>query len=317
MYIMRTNRLRARPRRQLPRVPAGRPCPALPASGRATSVTWVMNITDVDDRIIRDLAAAGATLEELTAPHIARLPRRTWRPAHWAARRLTRATEHIPEMAALIAKLLENGHAYRTDDGSIFFRIASWPAYGTLAKLDPDSARVRRARRRRRLRQGRRRATSRCGRAPRRASRHGDAEIGEGRPGWHIECSAMSHEVPGRVVRHPHRRRGPDLPAPRERDRPVRGGDRQALRQRLAAQRPSRPDERREDGASRRQHQPAGRGLRGRLLACDAALRADRHALPRAHWSGATRRMDHARAAVERLSTAVARARGVRGGARG
>ncbi len=45
-------------------------------------------------------------------------------------------------MAAIIATLLEKGHAYRTDDGSIFFRISSWPAYGTLAKLDPQEARV-------------------------------------------------------------------------------------------------------------------------------------------------------------------------------
>ena len=53
---------------------------------------------------------------------------------------------------------------------------------------------------------------------------------GPGRPGWHIECSAMSDEVPGRALRHPRRRAGPDLPAPRERDRPVRGRDRQAVR---------------------------------------------------------------------------------------
>ena len=52
---------------------------------------------------------------------------------------LSRATEHIPEMAALIATLLEKGHAYRTDDGSIFFRISSWPAYGTLGQLDPEA----------------------------------------------------------------------------------------------------------------------------------------------------------------------------------
>ena len=55
---------------------------------------------------------------------------------------LPRATEHIPQIADLVATLLERGHAYRTDDGSIFFRIASWPAYGRLARLDPDSMRV-------------------------------------------------------------------------------------------------------------------------------------------------------------------------------
>src|SRR5215210_5417329 len=103
-------------------------------------VTWVMNITDVDDRIIRDLQAAGGTLDELTAPHIERFV------SDLAALRigppdvLPRATAHIAEMATLIAALLEKGHAYKTDDGSIFFRISSWPAYGALARLEPQGA---------------------------------------------------------------------------------------------------------------------------------------------------------------------------------
>src|SRR5688572_22078700 len=104
-------------------------------------VTWVMNITDVDDRIIRDLQAAGGTLEELTAPHTARFMSDLAALRIGPPDRLTRATEHIAEMASLIARLEANGHAYRTDDGSIFFDISSWPAYGALAKLDPNSAR--------------------------------------------------------------------------------------------------------------------------------------------------------------------------------
>ena len=101
-----------------------------------------MNITDVDDKIIRDAAAAGIPIGELTRA----TPRRsstTWRGC--ASRTpdvMPRATEHIADMAALIATLLERGHAYRTDDGSIFFRIASWPAYGALAQLDPSQQRV-------------------------------------------------------------------------------------------------------------------------------------------------------------------------------
>jgi cysteinyl-tRNA synthetase len=159
-------------------------------------VTWVMNITDVDDRIIRDLQAAGVTLEELTAPHIDRFmadmaDMRVGPPSH-----LTRATQHIPEMASLIAKLLEKGHAYRTDDGSIFFRISSWPAYGTLAKLDPQAARV-----------GDRVAADDYGKddvrdfalwkGPKPGEPTWQTEIGEGRPGWHIECSAMSMKYLG------------------------------------------------------------------------------------------------------------------------
>ncbi len=159
-------------------------------------VTWVMNITDVDDRIIRDLVAAGGTLDELTAPHIARFV------ADLAALRigppdvLARATQHIPEMASLVAKLLEQGHAYRTDDGSIFFRISSWPAYGQLAHVDASTART-----------GERVAADDYGKddvrdfALWKGAKPGEpswtAEIGEGRPGWHIECSAMSMKYLG------------------------------------------------------------------------------------------------------------------------
>jgi cysteinyl-tRNA synthetase len=159
-------------------------------------VTWVMNITDVDDRIIRDLQSAGGTLDELTAPHIERFV------ADLAALRigppdvLPRATAHIAEMATLIAALIEKGHAYRTDDGSIFFRISAWPAYGTLARLEPQAAQ-----------QTDRVAADDYGKDDARdfavwkGAKDGepawDTEIGRGRPGWHIECSAMSTKYLG------------------------------------------------------------------------------------------------------------------------
>ncbi len=155
------------------------------------NVTWVMNITDVDDRIIRDLQAAGGTLDELTAPHIAGFKENLAKMHIGPPDKLVRATEHIPEMAALIARLLANGHAYRTDDGSIFFDISSWPAYGVLAKLEPEGAR-----------QTDRVAADDYGKddvrdfALWKGTKPGepswDTEVGAGRPGWHIECSAMS-----------------------------------------------------------------------------------------------------------------------------
>ena len=94
-------------------------------------------------------------------------------------------------MVALIQTLLDRGHAYRTDDGSIFFRIASWPAYGRLARLDPEQLRV-----------GERVEADEYGKddvrdfalwkGPKPGEPSWDTPIGPGRPGWHIECSAMS-----------------------------------------------------------------------------------------------------------------------------
>ena len=109
---------------------------------RGLRVTWVMNITDIDDRIIANANAAGEQIGDLTERWLERFK------ADFAALRMTppdvlpRATEHIDEMAAIIGRLLERGHAYRTDDGSIFFRISSWPAYGRLARLDPSQLQV-------------------------------------------------------------------------------------------------------------------------------------------------------------------------------
>jgi cysteinyl-tRNA synthetase len=158
---------------------------------RGLRVTWVMNITDIDDKIIRGAAAAGIGIEELAGRWLERFL------ADAAAIRMTRpdvlprATEHIDEMVRLIQALLERGHAYRTDDGSVFFRIASWPAYGRLARLDPEQMRV-----------GERVEADEYAKddvrdfalwkGPKPGEPSWDTAIGPGRPGWHIECSAMS-----------------------------------------------------------------------------------------------------------------------------
>jgi cysteinyl-tRNA synthetase len=159
-------------------------------------VTWVMNITDVDDRIIRDLGQKGGTLDELTAPHIARFKEDLAALRIGPPTTLARATEHIPEMADLVHKLIDDGHAYPADDGSVFFRISTWPAYGTLAKLDPDQARS-----------TERVAADDYGKDDARdfalwkGAKPGEPSwstvVGEGRPGWHIECSAMSMKYLG------------------------------------------------------------------------------------------------------------------------
>jgi cysteinyl-tRNA synthetase len=154
-------------------------------------VTWVMNVTDVDDKIIKGARAEGGTIEGISARYQELFLSDAQTLRMTPPDVMPRATEHIPQMVALIEKLLTGGHAYRTDDGSIFFRIASWPAYGRLARLDPEGMRV-----------GERVEADEYGKddvrdfalwkGPKPEEPSWDTSIGPGRPGWHVECSAMS-----------------------------------------------------------------------------------------------------------------------------
>ncbi|MEO7663660.1 MAG: cysteine--tRNA ligase [Candidatus Limnocylindrales bacterium] len=158
---------------------------------RGLRVTWVMNLTDIDDKIIRGANDSGETIEELANRWIARFLADA--DALWltAPDVLPRATRHIDDIVSLIERLEAGGHAYRTEDGSIFFRISSWPAYGRLARLDPEQLRV-----------GERVEADEYGKddirdfALWKAAKPGEpswpTSLGVGRPGWHIECSAMS-----------------------------------------------------------------------------------------------------------------------------
>ena len=158
---------------------------------RGLRVTWVMNLTDIDDKIIRGAAAEGISTADLADRYAARFLADAAALGMTTPDALPRATGHIPEIVSLVKTLLERGHAYRTDDGSVFFRIASWPAYGRLARLDPDAMRV-----------GERVESDEYGKddvrdfvlwkGPKPGEPSWDTEIGPGRPGWHIECSAMS-----------------------------------------------------------------------------------------------------------------------------
>jgi cysteinyl-tRNA synthetase len=158
-------------------------------------VRYVMNITDVDDKIIRNSARDCVSVQQYTAKFtqafledsatLSILP-----PT------FVRATEHIPEMADFIAKLGEKGIAYRTDDGSYYFRIAKFPAYGKLSKKDfagmADGARV--------DVDEYEKDSARdfaLWKAPKPGEASWEASIGPGRPGWHIECSVMSMEELG------------------------------------------------------------------------------------------------------------------------
>ncbi len=154
-------------------------------------VTWVMNITDVDDKIIRDAGAAGEGIADFTARFTQSFFEDLRRLNIGEPDVMPRATAHIEDMVALIETLIAKDHAYRTDDGSVFFRIASWPSYGRLARIDPDQQRS-----------GERVEADEYDKESVRdfalwkAAKPGEpsweTEIGLGRPGWHIECSAMS-----------------------------------------------------------------------------------------------------------------------------
>jgi cysteinyl-tRNA synthetase len=158
-------------------------------------VRYVMNITDVDDKIIRNSAQAGASVQEYTTKFIQAFLEDS---ATLSIEKpvFVRATEHIAEMADFIAELVKKGVAYRTDDGSYYFRIAKFPEYGKLSKKDfagmTDGARV--------DVDEYEKDSARdfaLWKAPKPGEASWETSIGPGRPGWHIECSVMSMEELG------------------------------------------------------------------------------------------------------------------------
>ncbi len=158
---------------------------------RGLRVTWVMNLTDVDDKIIRAAQQGGVSIGEVADRYAALFMSDMATLSVTTPDVMPRATAHIPQMVELIQKLLAGGHAYRTEDGSIFFRISSWPEYGRLARIDPEGMRV-----------GERVEADEYAKddvrdfALWKGARPGEPSwetaIGPGRPGWHVECSAMS-----------------------------------------------------------------------------------------------------------------------------
>jgi cysteinyl-tRNA synthetase len=156
----------------------------------------VMNITDVDDKIIRNAARDGVTVQEYTAKYKKAFVEDADSLNIQHPELLVNATDHIQEMAHFIAVLRDKGYAYETEDGSYYFRIAKFPEYGKLSKKDfsgmEDGARVDvdeyekdNAR------------DFALWKAPKPGEAQWDTEIGPGRPGWHIECSQMSMKYLG------------------------------------------------------------------------------------------------------------------------
>ena len=161
-------------------------------------VKQVMNLTDVDDKTIKGANAAGVKLTDYT---------KTFKDAFFAdlkklniqpAEVYPAATDHIPEMIALVSKLMEKGVAYQSEDKSVYFKVREFPGYGKLAHIDFDSQRT-----------GLRCAADEYDKenvgdfALWKAWEESDGPVawdspwGKGRPGWHIECSAMSMKYLG------------------------------------------------------------------------------------------------------------------------
>ena len=160
------------------------------------------NITDVDDKTIRDSQAAGKPLTEFTA--------------HWTAKFHADcealgllpphvepgAVEHIPQQIDMIATLVEKGHAYRSEDGSVYFNIASFPGYGTLSRLDTRELEIGKTQNARANSDEYEKDSLSDfvlwkGRKPEDGANYWPSPWGEGRPGWHLECSAMIQEYLG------------------------------------------------------------------------------------------------------------------------
>jgi cysteinyl-tRNA synthetase len=160
-------------------------------------VSQIMNLTDIDDKTIRDSQAAGITLDDHTRKFKDMFFRDLDRLNIERAELYPEATRHIPEMVALINKLQEHGHTYNSG-GSIYFKISTFPGYGALSHMKMDE-----------LLAGARIDSDEYEKetasdfALWKSWTEKDGEVfwetslGKGRPGWHIECSAMSMKYLG------------------------------------------------------------------------------------------------------------------------
>src|SRR3984893_10678212 len=165
---------------------------------RGFKLNHVMNLTDVDDRIIANAAAAGISIRDYTAKFVQAFfddckTLSIEAPEHWI-----RATDYIDDMVKLIQRPQEKSYTY-AGDGSIYYRIAKFPDYGTLSKIDVSG-----------IQAGARVDNDRyekesardfaLWKAPKPGEHFWETAIGPGRPGWHIECSAMAMKLLGETI---------------------------------------------------------------------------------------------------------------------
>src|SRR5246127_1664203 len=165
---------------------------------RGFKLNHVMNLTDVDDRIIANAAAAGVSIRDYTQKYVQAFfddckTLSIEAPEHWI-----RATDYIDDMVKLIQQLQEKSYTY-AGEGSIYYRIAKFPDYGKLSKMDVSG-----------IQAGARVDNDRyekesardfaLWKAPKPGEHFWETPIGPGRPGWHIECSAMAMKYLGETL---------------------------------------------------------------------------------------------------------------------
>ncbi len=170
---------------------------------RGWRVEQVMNLTDVDDKIIKEAATEGTTIDAITAPVITRFHEDRRYLKIEDAEHYPRATEYIPQMIDLVARLVAKGIAYQADDRSVYFAIGRFPSYGKLSQLDS-----------REIKAGARVAQDDYTKEnaqdfalwkaakpeDERVGAAWDSPWGRGRPGWHLECSAMALTLLGETL---------------------------------------------------------------------------------------------------------------------
>jgi cysteinyl-tRNA synthetase len=166
-------------------------------------VMQVMNLTDVDDKIIRKAAANAQTITQVTEPFTELFHRDRRYLRIEDAEVYPKATEHIPEMIALVQTLVDNGTAYVSEDGSVYFAIDRFAGYGRLSQLD-----------KREIKSGARVAQDEYSKENAQdfalwksakpedeaTGAAWDSPWGRGRPGWHLECSAMAMKYLGETL---------------------------------------------------------------------------------------------------------------------
>src|SRR5579872_6841032 len=165
---------------------------------RGFKVTQVMNFTDVDDRIIANAAAAGVSIREYTDKYISAFLADRKALGLETPEHMVRATDNIEDMVKLIERLTAKGFTY-VSDGSIYFRISKFHDYGKLSKIDSGG-----------IQAGARvdvdqydKADARdfaLWKAPKPGEYFWETRVGPGRPGWHIECSAMAMRILGETI---------------------------------------------------------------------------------------------------------------------